>query len=118
MTDQDFLGHYGILFSRQMRLAHQALLLWAEEMEPDAWPTVPTILRFARFYDVNPGELAALVGIIRIRVDGGTRFIDTYRQPEHVKSVTVPKTHRRNMIAYEYYVTAAELVARDRAVLH
>lgn len=118
MTDEDFLGHYDTLFSPKMQLAHQALLLWAEEMEPDAWPTVPTILRFARFYDVNPGELAALVGIIRIRVDGVTRYIDTYRQTEHVKSVKVPKTHRRNIVAYGFYVTAAELAARDRAALH
>ena len=106
------------MFSRQMRLAHQALLLWAEEMEPDAWPTVPTILRFARFYDVNPGELAALVGIIKIRTGGVTRYIDTYRKPEHVKSVTVTKTHRRVLAAYGFYVTAAELAARDRAALH
>lgn len=118
MTDDQVLSGYHVIFSRQMRLAHEALLLWAEEMEPDAWPTVPTILRFARFYDVNPGELAALVGIIKIRADGVTRYIDTYRQPENVKSVTVPKTHRRNIVAYGYYVTAAELAARDRAVLH
>ena len=118
MTDEDFLSHFDTLFSPTMRLAHEALLRWAEEHEPDGWPDIPTIRRFARFYGVPSGELAALCGIPSYRLGNRTVYCDATRCPAHVKMTPAGRFSRRVLAAYGYYVTAAELAARDRAALH
>ena len=97
-----------------MRLAHNALLNWAEEMEPN----IPALRRFARFYRVPSGELAALCGIPSYRLGNRTVYCDATRSPAHVKMTPAGRFSRRVLAAYGYYVTAAELVARDRAVMH
>ncbi len=76
MSDADFLARFDVLFSPTMRLAHDVLLNWAGEMEPDGWPGIPAILRFARCYGVPSGELAALCGVLSYRLGNKTVYCD------------------------------------------
>ena len=118
MSDEVVLARFDVLFSPTMRQAHNALLNWAEKMEPDGWPTIPTILRFARFYRVPSSELAALCGVPSYRLGNRTVYCDATRCPGHVRMTPPGCFSRRVLAAYGYYVTAAELAARDRVALH
>lgn len=118
MSDEDFLAAFDLLFSPQMRLAHEAVLRWADEMEPDGWPSIPTVLRFARCYDVPSGELAGLCGILSYRLGNRMVYCDATRTPAHVRMTPTGRFSRRVIAAYGYYVTAAQMAARDRAALH
>ena len=122
MTDrisaQELLEGYSILFSPELRLAHDAALLWAAEMEPDRWPSIPTLWRFSRCYGVDVGQLAALCGILSYKVGRKTIFCDSRRAPAVVHRTSARNFSRKVLAAYGYYVTASQLCARDRAVVH
>ena len=118
MSDEDVLARFDVLFSPTMRLAHEALLNWAEEMEPDGWPDIPAILRFARCYGVPSGELAALCGVLSYKIGNKTVYCDAIRCPAHVRITPIGRFSHRVVAAYGYYVTPAQLAARDRAALH
>ena len=59
---------YPTLFPRRLRQAHVALISWAEEANPDGWPTPSDVERFARLYGVPRGPLGALVGLLSERL--------------------------------------------------
>lgn len=118
ISAQELLDGYDVLFSAQLRLAHEACLLWAAEMEPDGWPTIPTLWRFSRCYDVPVGELAALCGVLSYKVGRKTIFCDSRRVPAHVRMTSANRFSRKVLAAYGYYATAAEMIARDRAPAH
>lgn len=108
------------VFGDRMNLAYDAVLRFAAECEPDRWPTVPTILRFAECYGVCARELAALCGIVSHRLSPRGRVVwcDAYRFPEVVRRTSPETLPRRVLSAYGCYVAAATLAARDRASLH
>jgi hypothetical protein len=79
--DRRIAAGYTILLSPELRLAHQALLAWANEMEPDGWPTPASVTRFAAFYGVSPASLGALFGLLSFRAGGRTVWCDEFREP-------------------------------------
>jgi len=118
MTGQELLDGYDILFGPDLRLAHEAVLTYAAEMEPDGWPSIPTLWRFARCYGVDVGELAALCGILTYRMGRRTVFCDSRRIPAHVRITTPDRFPRRVLAAYGFYVTAATLTERNSSPVH
>jgi hypothetical protein len=122
MTDrisaQELLDGYPVLFDTNTRLAHEALLSWAAENEPDRWPSPAAIVRFARCYGVNLAELAGLVGVLVSRVGNRTVFSDSRRCPELVNRLNSSQWSRRALAAYGFYVTAATMTERDQAITH
>ena len=113
MTGQELIEGYDLLFDPNLRLAHEALLLWAQENEPDGWPTPAAVVRFARFYGVVVGELAGLCGILTYRLGNRTVFCDARRHPAHVHITSADKFNRRALVAYGFYNTAAALSERN-----
>lgn len=109
-----------VVFGDRMNLAHDAVLAFAAECEPDRWPSVPTILRFAACYQVCARELAALCGILSYRLSprGRVVYVDAYRHPELARRTSPDRLPRRLLSAYGCYVAAAALAARDRAGPH
>jgi hypothetical protein len=79
--DRRIAAGYNLLLSPELRLAHQALLAWAGEMEPDGWPTPTSVTRFAAFYGVSPASLGALFGLLSFRAGGRTVWCDEFREP-------------------------------------
>ena len=118
MTGQELIEGYDILFGPDLRLAHEAVLTYAAEMEPDGWPSIPTLWRFARCYGVDVGELAGLCGVLTYRIGRRTVFCDSRRDPALVYRTTPSKFSRRTITAYGFYVTAATLSERDGARMH
>ena len=118
MTSEQLLDGYDILFSPELRLAQEARLLWSAEMEPDGWPSIPTLWRFARCYGVDVGQLSALCSVLTYKVVRKTIFCDSRRAPGHVRMTTPNKFSRRVLAAYGYYATAPAMIQRDRAAVH
>ncbi len=115
---QELLDGYDILFDVNLRLAHEAVLTLAAETEPDAWPTVPMIVRWAKCYDVPLEQLAGLCGVLVRKIGNKTVFSDSRRCPELVNRTNASQWSRRALTAYGFYVTAATMTARDLAIIH
>lgn len=118
MTAEELVAGYGVLFSPELRLAHEAVLTYAAEMEPDGWPSIPTLWRFSRCYDVDVGQLAALCGVLTYKIGRKTVFCDSRRAPGHVRMTDTARFSRKVLAAYGFFATASELSARDRARVH
>jgi hypothetical protein len=118
MTDQEILDGYELLFDTNLRLAHEALLQWSAENEPDCWPSPAAIVRFAACYSVPVPELAGLVGILTMKVGRRTVFCDARRHPELVNRNNVARFSRASLVAYGFYNVASEMTARDQAMVH
>ena len=118
ISSQDLLDGYDILFSPELRLAHEAVLTYAAEMEPDGWPSVPTLWRFSRCYDVEVGQLSALCGVLTYKIGRKTVFCDSRRAPAQVRMTDTARFSRKVLVAYGFYANAAELSQRDGARLH
>ena len=118
MTDQELVDGYDILFSPELRLAHEAVLTYAAEMEPDGWPSVSTLWRFSRCYDVDVGQLSALCGVLTYKIGRKTVFCDSRRAPAHVRITSNDRFSRKVLAAYGFYATAAELSRRNGARVH
>lgn len=115
---QELLDGYDILFDTNTRLAHEAVLLWAAENEPDGWPTPAAVRRFATCYGVDLDTLAGLCGILAVRRGNSHYYCDSRRRPELVNRMNTTRFSRRALVAYGYYVTAAAMIQRDRAAVH
>jgi hypothetical protein len=118
MTGQELIDGYEVLFDADLRLAHEAVLTYAAEMEPDGWPSVPTLWRISRCYDVDVGQLSALCGVLTYKIGRKTVFCDSRRAPAHVRMTDTARFSRKVLAAYGFYATASELSARDRARVH
>jgi hypothetical protein len=116
--DRAIIAAMPVLFPSALLLARDALLLWARDHEPDAWPTVPAILRFAAAHCVNAQELGALVGIVSYRLTprGKLVWADGQRAAEHVRRTNPGKLCRRVLRAYGCFVAGAALVERARTI--
>jgi hypothetical protein len=118
MTGQELVDGYDILFSPELRLAHEAVLTYAAEMEPDGWPSVPTLWRFSRCYDVDVGQLAALCGVLTYKIGRKTVFCDSRRVPAHVRITSGDRFSRKVLVAFGFYNTAASLSQGEGAQVH
>lgn len=118
MTDQEILDGYELLFDTNLRLAHEALLHWSAENEPDCWPSPAAIVRFAACYSVPVPELAGLVGILTMKVGRKTVFCDARRNPELVNRNNASRFSRRALTAYGFYNVASAMSQRAGAAVH
>ena len=64
ISSQELIEGYDILFSPELRLAHEAVLTASAELCDDGWPTPAMLVRFAKCYGVPLAELAGLCGIL------------------------------------------------------
>lgn len=115
---QELLDGYPVLFDANTRLAHEAVLLWAQENEPDGWPTPASVHRFARCYGVNLDTLAGLCGILAVKRGNSHYYCDSRRHPELVNRMNSTRFSRRALVAYGFFATAAAMIQRDRAAVH
>ena len=118
ITSQELLEGYPILFCANTRLAHEAVLLWAAENEPDGWPTPAAVHRFARCYGVDLDTLAGLCGILAVKRGNGHYYCDSRRHPDLVNRMNTTRFSRRALVAYGFFATAAAMIQRDRAAVH
>lgn len=118
MTGQELVDGYEVLFSPELRLAHEAVLTYAAEMEPDGWPSIPTLWRFSRCYGVDVGQLSALCGVLTYRIGRKTVFCDARRVPAHVRITSSDRFSRKVLVAYGFYNTAAALSRGEGARVH
>jgi hypothetical protein len=115
---EELIEGYPILFDANTRLAHEAVLLWAQENEPDGWPTPASVHRFAKCYGVPLDTLAGLCGILTVKRGNRHYYCDSRRHPDLVNRLSPTRFSRRGLAAYGYFVTAARMIQRDRAKVH
>jgi len=118
MTDQDLIDGYDLLFSSELRLAHEALLTFAAGVSEDGWPTSAMIWRFARCYDVPLAGPAGLCGFLVYRLGNRTVFCDARRHPAHVHITSTDRFSRQSLVAYGFYNTAAAMSEGVGASVH
>lgn len=118
ISSQELIDGYEVLFDADLRLAHEAVLTYAAEMEPDGWPSIPTLWRFSRCYGVDVGQLSALCGVLTYKIGRKTVFCDSRRVSAHVRITSSDRFSRKVLAAYGFYATAAELSRRGGARLH
>jgi hypothetical protein len=109
ISSQELIDGYDILFSTNLRLAHEAVLIYAAETEPDGWPTPAMLVSFAKCYGVPLVELAGLCGILVCKLGNRTVFSDSRRCPEVVNRLSASKWSRRALVCYGFYNTAAAM---------
>ena len=118
ISSQDLIDGYDVLFCANTRLAHEAVLLWAAENEPDGWPTPAAVRRFATCYGVHLDTLAGLCGILAVKRGNGHYYCDSRRRPELVNRLAPSRFSRRAISAYGFYLTAAALAQGAGAAVH
>lgn len=115
---QELLDGFDILFDTNTRLAHESVLLWASENEPDGWPTPAAVRRFATCYGVDLDTLAGLCGILAVKRGNSHCYCDSRRHPELVNRMNTTRFSRRALVAYGFYNTAAALSQGEGARVH
>ena len=100
-----------LVFPPVLMLAHEALLKWSAECEPDAWPTVRSVIRFAKCYEVNAQELAAMCGIVSYRLTRRGKIVwsDGQRFPELVRRTNPGRLSSNVLRAYGWFCALAQL---------
>lgn len=78
-TDARIVGGYHLLLSENLRLAHAAILEYANANNDDYWPKGRDVIRFARFYGVKQTALGGLVGLLPYRIGRRTVWVDAAR---------------------------------------
>lgn len=114
MTDAEIAtGGYQHLLSPELRLAHEALLRWAEECEPDGWPTPVSVLRFAACYRVPAAPLGALFGLLSYRLGPRTVWADNFRQPGFARKVPSGKFSKPVLVSFGIFCAATATLRRE-----
>lgn len=72
---------YELLFNPLLRAAHSAVLECAAVTREDRWPTPSIVVAFAELYDVPAAELGAFFGLLNIRHEGKSVWVDAVRGP-------------------------------------
>ena len=116
--DERIVGGYQTLLSEDLRLAHAALLAFANANNEDGWPHGRDVLRFARFYGCSPGALGGLVGLLCYRLGRRLVWVDTFRCPSQARSLGADKFAPHAMVAYGIYTAASALVMRHAETMH
>lgn len=117
--DRRIAAGYSTLLSPELRLAHQALLAWANEVEPDGWPTPASVTRFAAFYGVPAAPLGALFGLLSYRAGGRTVWCDEAREPGTAQRVGISRFGPSVAVPFGIFRAASAEVMREAGpVLH
>lgn len=111
--DERIVSGYNILLSEDLRLAHAAVLAYANAHNDDGWPHGRDVLRFARFYGCSPGALGGLVGLLCYRLGRRLVWVDTFRCPSLARSLGADKFAPHAMRSYGIYCAAAAIVMRQ-----
>jgi hypothetical protein len=104
--DDRIVDGYWVLLSDDLRLAHQALLQWADV---NGWPLGKDILRFARFYGVSVDELGGLFGVIRTRSVAGVAWVNG---PDALRRAGNPTIPHRAAVCLAIFLAAQALMER------
>jgi len=111
MTPETVALAYLRLFPRRLRQAHQALITWAEEANPDGWPTPSDVCRFSKLYGVPRGDLGGLVGMLSMRPPGTRKeaWLDAVRQPASATRYSISRHSVRVQRAFGWFLYTADL---------
>ena len=113
---------YPSLFPRRLRQAHMALVAWAEEANPDGWPTPSDVERFARLYGVPRGPLGALVGMLSRQpvADRRVVWVDAVRDPDKATPHLIRQHDHAVVRAFGWFCATTDLgwLNLRRRVLH
>lgn len=117
-TDARIIEGYHVLLSENMRLAHAAVLEYANAHNDDYWPKGRDVIRFARFYGVSRSALGGLVGLLPYRLGRRTVWVDAARTPEVARRVRMETFARETLVSFGIFCAAAATLDRESATVH
>ena len=117
-SDARIVEGYHVLLSDDLRLAHSAVLEYANAHNDDFWPTGRDVIRFARFYRVSRPALGGLVGLLSYRLGRRTLWVDAARAPAVARRVGMEMFARDAMVSFGIFCAAAATLDRESATLH
>ena len=117
-TDARIVEGYHVLLSENLRLAHAAVLEYANAHNDDYWPKGRDVIRFARFYGVSRSALGGLVGLLPYRLGRRTVWVDAARAPEVARRVRMETFSREALVSFGIFCAAAATLDRESATLH
>jgi hypothetical protein len=109
---------YHVLLSENLRLAHAAILEYANANNDDYWPKGRDVIRFAKFYGVKQTALGGLVGLLPYRIGWRTVWVDAARVPDIARRVGLETFPRDALVSFGIFCAAADTLARETATLH
>lgn len=109
---------YHVLLSEDLRLAHAAILEYANANNYDYWPKGRDVIRFARCYGVKQTALGGLVGLLPYRIGRRTVWVDAARVPDLARRVGLETFPRDALVSFGIFCAAADTLARETATLH
>jgi hypothetical protein len=98
---------YELLFDPLRRAAHSAVLEYAAVTRGDRWPTPSIVIAFAELYDVPAAALGAFFGLLNIRHEGKSVWVDAVRGPVN-PTVAQTLLGREQADAFGFLKCAAE----------
>lgn len=117
-ADARIVESYHVLLSENLRLAHAAILEYANANNDDYWPKGRDVIRFARFYGVKQTALGGLVGLLPYRIGRRTVWVDAARVPDLARRVGLETFPRDALVSFGIFCAAADTLARETATLH
>ena len=117
-ADARIVSGYHVLLSENLRLAHAAMLEYANANNDDYWPKGRDVIRFARFYGVKQTALGGLVGLLPYRLGRRTVWVDAARVPDLARCVGLETFPRDALVSFGIFCAAADTLARETATLH
>lgn len=117
-ADARIVSAYHFLLSENLRLAHAAILEYANANNDDYWPKGRDVIRFARFYGVKQTALGGLVGLLPYRIGRRTVWVDAARVPDLARRVGLETFPSDALVSFGIFCAAADTLARETATLH
>lgn len=117
-ADARIVEGYHVLLSENLRLAHAAILEYANANNDDYWPKGRDVIRFARFYRVSQAALGGLVGLLPYRLGRRTVWVDAARVPDLARRVGLDTFPRAALVSFGIFSAAAATLDRESATLH
>ena len=117
-ADARIVEGYHVLLSENLRLAHAAILEYANANNDDFWPKGRDVIRFARFYRVTQTALGGLVGLLPYRIGRRILWVDAARVPDIARRVGLETFPRDALVSFGIFCAAADTLARESATLH
>lgn len=117
-ADARIVEGYHVLLSENLRLAHAAILEYANANNDDFWPKGRDVIRFARFYRVSASALGGLVGLLPYRLGRRTVWVDAARIPDIARRVGMDTFPRAALVSFGIFCAAAATLDRESATLH
>ena len=117
-ADARIVEGYHVLLSENLRLAHAAILEFANAHNGDFWPKGRDVIRFARFYRVSRSALGGLVGLLPYKVGRRTVWVDAARVPDIARRVGMDTFARDALVSFGIFCAAADTLEREAATVH